>query len=288
MLTRRLFLTGAAAFSFLIKKKAFASDDNQHFYQSISALEKKYGGRLGVAVLDTANGKSLSHRGRERFALCSTFKVLSAGFVLSRVDKGLERLDRKIIYQKSDLVEYSPVTEKFVGKGMSLSSLCKAAITHSDNTAANLMFDSFGGQKALTQYLRSLDDNITRLDRYETDLNDVPIGEMRDTTTPVAMTRTLKKLLTENVLEKLSRNHLQEWMISNTTGDKRLRAGLSSNWITGDKTGSGGRNETNDVAIIWPPGRAPLIAAVYYAESAGSIDERNKVIEKVGSLIAQL
>jgi len=137
----------------------------------IGKLEKRYGGRLGVAVRDTASNRTLAHRGGERFALCSTFKCLAAALVLARVDKGEERLDRRVIYGKSDLVTYSPVTEKHVdGEGMTVAEICEAAITLSDNTAGNLMLDSFGGPAGLTAYLRSLGDKVTRLDRRETEL----------------------------------------------------------------------------------------------------------------------
>lgn len=288
MLSRRSFLTGSVALSFLVTTGTLASSDNHNFYWAIADLEKEYGGRLGVAVLDTANGQVFSHRGRERFALCSTFKVLAAAFILSRVDKGAETLSRRIFYRKDQLVSYSPVTEKYVDSGMTVAELCKAAITHSDNTAANIMFDTFGGPKTLTAYLRSLGDKVTRLDRYEPDLNDVPKGELRDTTTPVSMMHTIHKLLIGDILSVSSRKQLQDWMIANTTGDKRLRAGLPKNWKIGDKTGSGRRNETNDVAILWPPKRSPVIVTVYYAESSRSFNERDKVIAEVGALIAGL
>lgn len=272
----------------LFHKPLSAATPQRAFYDSLRLLEKKHGGRLGVALVDTAEHSILSHRGHERFALCSTFKVLAAAFTLSRVVSGREKLSRKIVFQKDDLVEYSPETGKHAGKGMSIADLCKAAVEWSDNTAGNLLLDSFGGPAALTRYLRSLGDEVTRLDRQEPDLNDVPQGELRDTTTPLAMARTLEKILTGESLQPASRRQMTEWMKDCKTGNQRLRAGLPTAWIVGDKTGTGPRNETNDVAIIYPPGRKPLIATVYYTGSTASLEQRNFVLAEVGRIIAAL
>lgn len=286
MLSRRSFLIGSAALSCLVTTGTFASDDDRHFYQAIADLEKEFGGRLGVAVLDTATGRRLSNRGRERFALCSTLKVLAAAFILFRVDTGEEKLSRRVFYRADGLVPHSPETEKHVNGGMTIGELCRASIIYSDNTAANLMFDSFGGPAKLTEFLVSIGDRVTRSDRYEPELNNVPKGELRDTTTALAMMETLNKLLLGDVLSASSRTQLQHWMMANTTGDKRLLAGLPGDWKIGDKTGSGPQGEVSDVAIIWPPKRKPLIVTVYYAGSSKSFDVRNAVIAKTGALIS--
>jgi len=144
-----------------------------------AAIEGQANGRLGVAVLDTATGRLEGHRLDERFPMCSTFKWLAAAFVLHRVDAGQELLDRRIPYGRDALVTYSPVAEKHVGEGMTLAQLCHATITVSDNAAANLIMRTYGGPEALTAYIRSLGDNVTRLDRWEPDLNDVRSGDPR-------------------------------------------------------------------------------------------------------------
>ena len=156
----------------------------------------------------------------------------------------------------------------------------------SDNTAGNLLLDSFGGPAGLTGYLRSLGDLVTRLDRWETALNEAVPGDPRDTTTPLAMLETLRKLLLGDALSSASREQLIAWLIANKTGDKRLRAGVPAGWRVGDKTGSGERNTANDVAVIWPPGRPPIIAAAYYTQSRASDDERNAVIAEIGRIAA--
>ncbi len=195
--------------------------------EGLAALEARQGGRLGVAILDGGTGRVTAHRGEERFALCSTFKFLAAGLVLARVDRGEERLDRHIAYGREALVPYSPVTGPGAeAGGLTMGALCDAAVTLSDNTAGNLMLASFGGPEGLTAWLRGIGDPATRLDRWEPELNLVPAGEAGDTTTPLAMVGTMRRLLLGEALSAASREQLAAWLVGCRTGDARLRAGL--------------------------------------------------------------
>jgi beta-lactamase class A len=253
----------------------------------LAALERDNGGRLGVAVVDSGSGARLSHRAGERFAMCSTFKVLAAATVLKTVDDGRATLDAAISYGPGDLLGYAPVTRRHVGeRHMTLGDLCAAAIEWSDNTAANLLLRQIGGPHAVTGYVRTLGDTITRLDRTEPTLNTAIPGDPRDTTTPDAMVADLTSLLRGDALSPSSRRHLTAWMIACKTGVKRLRAGLPPDWRVGDKTGSGDHATANTVAILWPPGRAPLIAAVYYTQSTAAPQARDAVHADVARLIA--
>ncbi|MFK3971706.1 class A beta-lactamase [Pseudomonas sp. NPDC087358] len=257
--------------------------------QRLAELERRHGGRLGVAILDTGSQRLISHRGDERFALCSTFKCLAAAYVLARVDDKQEALSRLIVYGKEQLVPYSPTTEKHVdGKGLSVGSICEAAVTLSDNTAANLLLDSFAGPPALTAWLRASGDQVTRLDRREPELNENRSGDPRDTTSPIAMLHSLRRLVLGDVLSGASRDQLRAWLVSNKTGDQKLRAGVPEGWRVGDKTGSGANNASHDVAVIWPPDRAPLIVTVYYTDAKASSDQINAVIAQIGRLAAMV
>jgi beta-lactamase class A len=287
MLRRGLIASSLAVPLALLGLRAAADNGEDELRQAVDRLEQKHGGRLGVAVLDTAKTEPLAHRGGDRFALCSTHKCLTAAFVLARVDRKQESLTRSVVYTKDVLAPYSPITEKHVGgDGLTVGELCEAAMTLSDNTAANLLLDSVGGPAALTAYLRSLGDPITRLDRREPELNEARPGDPRDTTTPVAMLETLHKIVLGTALSVVSRDQLIAWLVANKTGDKRLRAGVPTAWRVGDKTGSGASNVANDVAVIWPPGRAPIIVTAYYAESRASDEERDAVLSEVGRLAA--
>jgi beta-lactamase class A len=255
----------------------------------LKQLERRHGGRLGVCIVDTGTGKRVGHRADERFPMCSTFKLLAAAHVLARVDRGEERLDRRIFYRQEDLVAYSPVTEKHAGtEGMTLAELCHATVTVSDNTAGNLLLASFGGPAGLTAFARSLGDRLTRLDRWETELNQAIPGDPRDTTTPAAMLENMRSLLLGDALSPASSKQLADWLVATSTGNQRIRGGLPKDWRAGDKTGTSDNGVTNDIAIVWPPGRAPLLATAYYAEYPQPKEARNAVIAAVGRIAASL
>ncbi len=270
------------------KNRGYRLDEGSRaLQQALRGVESRVGGRLGVAVLDTGSGRRALHRGEERFALCSTFKLLLAAQALHRVDRGVERLEHRIAYTQADLVEYSPVTgEHAQGEGMTVAELCEAAMVLSDNTAANLLLARQGGPEALTAWVRSLGDRHTRLDRNEPGLNDVPPGDVRDTTTPLAMLHTLQAVALGEALSPAARERLQGWMLGNRTGDKRLRAGMPQGWRIGEKTGTGQRGTSNDIGVFWPPGRAPVVLACYLTGSPGTGAQRDAAIAEVGRLAA--
>lgn len=266
---------------------ATAADDD--VTERLRQLEERTGGRLGVAVLDMETNISFGHRETERFAMCSTFKALAAACALARVDRGEEKLDRRITFGKEVLLPHSPVTEKHVGgNGMTIAELCEAAITISDNAAGNLLLESFGGPQGLTSWLRSIGDNTTRLDRTEPDLNEARKGDPRDTTTPAAMLDTLGKLALGSVLSENGRGQLVDWLVANETGDARLRAGLPKDWRIGDKTGTSSTGAVSDIARAWPPGRGPLLVAVYTGEAKAPVSDLNPVFAEIGKIAAEI
>jgi beta-lactamase class A len=232
---------------------------------SLARLEEGMRGRLGVYALDTGTGSTLRYRADERFLLCSTGKTLTVAAVLRQSETQPGLLDRVIDYGPSDVLAYAPVTSLHVTEGMTVAALCDAAITVSDNTAANLLVEMIGGPAAVTAFARTLGDDVTRIDRLEPDLNVTTPGDQRDTSTPEQMGRNLRTLVLGDALNDLSRQHFTDLLEANTTGDQTIRAGLPGDWTVGDKTGSGAQGESNDIAVAWPPRRAPLIIAVYTA-----------------------
>ncbi|MBV9980213.1 class A beta-lactamase [Bradyrhizobium sp.] len=256
---------------------------------SLQKLEGERGGRLGVAVIDTQSGRRAGYRADERFPMCSTFKLLAAAAVLARVDQGKEQLERRLKFATTDLVVYSPVTKDHAGgEGMTLAEICEAAMTLSDNTAANLLLSTLGGPGGLTAYARTLGDSATRLDRIEPDLNEAVPGDLRDTTTPAAMLSNIRALVAGNALAPASRDRLIGWLVGNKTGDARLRAGVPRDWRVGDKTGTGERGTANDVAVLWPSGgRSPVFVSVYLTGSSPDGAHRNATIASVGEAVAR-
>jgi beta-lactamase class A len=287
MLTRR----GFAAFAIVSLigarcGRAAAESSLNALDAAIEKIEAESGGRLGVAVLDTATGALAGHRIDERFPMCSTFKTLAVAAILARVDAGKEQLARRIAVEQKDILSYAPITKQRVGQEMTVAELCEAAVTLSDNTAANLLLANLGGPSAITTFARSLGDDITRLDRTEPTLNEATPGDPRDTTTPAAMAKNLKLLATGAALSAASRDQLIAWLVGCKTGDARLRAGLPKGWRVGDKTGSGDHGSSNDAAVVWPDGKPPLIVTSYLTETAAPDDKRNAAHAAVGRAVA--
>ena len=282
---RSLAFALAAAAATPFPSRAVAQENR--LSAAFARIEAQSGGRLGVAVIDTATGATAGHRADERFPMCSTFKALAAAAILRRVDAGEEQLGRRVRYEAKDLVTYSPVTEKHTADGMTLAEICEAAVTLSDNTAGNLMLAALGGPAGLTAFARSLGDPVTQLDRIETALNEAKPGDPQDTTTPAAMAANLRALVLEGTLSAASREQLTAWLVANKTGDARLRAGLPPGWRVGDKTGTGANGTNNDVGVLWPPRGAPIVIAVYLTGTPMKMEQTNPLIAAVARAVSE-
>jgi beta-lactamase class A len=267
---------------------ASAASGKDNAATRIAAIETRTGGRIGVAALDTSSSKRIDYRPEERFPMCSTFKFPAAAAVLKRVDDKQEKLERFVSYDAKDILEYAPVTKEHLKDGgMTLRALCAAAIEQSDNTAGNLLLDAIGGPTGLTNFVRTLGDRMTRLDRIEPELNSAIPGDERDTTTPTAICSDMQRLLLGNALSEASRRQLEDWLQRNETGGSMIRAGVPSNWIVGDKTGRGANGATNDIAIIRPPDRAPILLAIYSVGSTATANDRAAAVAEVAKIVAE-
>jgi beta-lactamase class A len=291
MIDRRGFLLAAALVALPWPARADGRPDGAALNRAarqLDAIEARVGGRLGVAVFDSASGATLAHRADERFPFCSTFKLLAAAAILRRVDEGRERLDRRIAYGAADVLDYAPATRRHLAKGaMSVEDLCAAAVTLSDNTAANLLVRALGGPAGLTRAVRAFGDDVFRLDRMEPELNAAVRGDVRDTTSPRAMASDVRRLLVDDALSAASRRRLEGWMVASKTGLKRLRAGVPAAWQVGDKTGTGMNGTANVVAILRPPARPPLLAAVYLTGATVDADAQDAAHAEIGRLIVE-
>lgn len=267
-LSRRQCLQAAGAVALLVgspwavAKKGVAT-------ARLAAIRVRIGGRLGVHVLDTHTGQRVRFDDDSRYAMASTFKMALVAAVLERVDRGELSLTQAIPYGDKEMVKVnSPVTAKHVTEGsLSLENLCAAAVEVSDNTAANLLLNVIGGPAGVTRFARELGDDVTRLDRTELELNSNSPGDPRDTTSPRAMVGLMQKLFTGGALSEPSVNLLTRWMTAATPGLSRVRAGIPRSWRAGDKSGTGGNGAVNDLVVLWPPGRKPILMAVYMSES---------------------
>jgi beta-lactamase class A len=290
MLTRREFLiTGTLAATNTLATTQTLRGQTRQRLRNLTALlaqlEHSSNCRLGVAVFDTNTREKTGHRADERFAMCSTFKMLLAAAVLQRVDTRQEHLTRTIAVPAKPLISHSPLTEQHAGGEMTVSALCDAILTQSDNTAANLLLNTLGGPDGITRFARSIGDPTTRLDRTETSLNEASPGDPRDTTSPTAMTGNLQNLLLGTVLSEASRNQLIHWMVANEYGNSRLRASLPIGWRAADKTGANGETTTNDIAVFWPAHQSPVLVSAYLTECPGTDEKRDAILAEVGRMV---
>lgn len=270
---RRGFMALGAAGLFSASRPLTAKSAARDAAGALAAIEAELGGRVGVAAWNTGTGAWVKRRADERFAMCSTFKLFLAATVLGLVDDGSLTPGRMIPFSRTDLPPHSPVTSAHVGAGaLPVSDLCAAAIEESDNGAANLLLRLVGGPEGLTRHLRRLGDPTTRLDRTELALNTNLPGDVRDTSTPTAYVRTMRRILLGDGLSAASRRQVEAWMVDCKTGRKRLRAGLPPDWKAGDKTGTGDNGAVNDVAILCPPARPPILIAVFMSGSSHPIE----------------
>ncbi|GAA0940088.1 class A beta-lactamase BlaC [Pseudonocardia zijingensis] len=248
-------------------------------------LERRFDARLGVYALDTGSGRELAHRADERFAMCSVFKALAAAAVLQRTPP--EYLDHRVRFTEADVVDPSPIAQGRLADGMTVRELCDAAVRYSDNTAGNLLLADVGGPAGITTFARSLGDEVTRLDRTEPELNTAIPGDERDTTTPRAIATSLGALVLGDHLDPADRTLFTEWLVGNTTGATRIRAGLPPDWRVGDKTGTGSYATANDVAVAWPPGGAPVLVAVLTSKAAEDATRDEALLAEAAAVVAQ-
>jgi beta-lactamase class A len=283
MLTRReLLALGLAAAA---TPAAAASAE-----RTLKAIHRRIGGRLGVHVLDSQSGRRIAYDDDARYAMASTFKLPLAAALLWQVDRGAFPRTRTLPIARDDVIANSPAVEARLATGasaMSISELCAAVVVHSDNAAANILLKGIGGPQALTQFMRSIGDEVTRLDRMELELNSNNPGDPRDTTTPRAMVDSMLKIFTQDVLALPSRALLIDWMGQSRTGVDRVRAGLPKIWQSGDKTGTGQNGAVNDLVLTYPPGRRPIIIAVYMSESKLDTKALSAAHAEIGGMLGR-
>lgn len=248
----------------------------------VADWEERLDARIGVELRDTSSNWTMTHRADERFPMSSTFKPLLCGMVLARAEAGEEDLNRRIRFTRDDLVPHSPVTARHLTSGMTVRELCDATITVSDNTAGNLLLDTIGGPEGLTHALCGMGDPLTRLDRWETALNQARPGDPRDTTTPTAILETLENFLFGDVLKPAAAAQLREWLIDDQLADGLLRMHLPKGWVIGDKTGAGGYGSRAIIAFLHDTSGTTYLAAIYLTESDADFPLRNRVIADIG------
>lgn len=278
MWTRRGMVAGSAALVLAGCSGAEKVSKAAGFVTAITELEKRHGGRIGVSAV--SGEQRLNVNSDQRFAMCSVFKWVLAAAVLQQADQARLELFQSLPFGQKDIQAYAPVTTQRLAEGkMTIADLCSAMVTVSDNTAANLLYPLVGGPAGLTAFVRLLGDTVTQFDRMEPELNSNDEGDLRDTSTPAAMTTLLQTVYGGTVLRPESLAQLQAWMVQCSTGAARIRAAVPADWTAGDKTGTGANGAANDVAVLWPPNnRPPVFVTVFTSGGALDADGRNAII----------
>ncbi|MET9829355.1 class A beta-lactamase [Streptomyces sp. NPDC006385] len=291
-MTRRALLTAgtaATAATLLASTPAHATPggNDGDVTVRLRALERQHGARLGVFAHNLATKRTVHHRADERFPVCSLFKTLAAAAVLRDLDRDGEVLGKRIHYTQADLVDGSDKTRENLATGMTVAELADVAIRFSDNTAGNLLLRELGGPTAITRFARSLGDPVTRLDRWETELNSAEPWRVTDTTSPRAIGRTYARLVLGNALNRPDRDLLTHWLLNNTTSANRFRAGLPRTWTIADKTGGGSYGANNNAGIAWTENGTPLVLAVQTTRPEQDAAWDNELIAKTAELLAK-
>lgn len=297
MIDRRTFLAAGAALAAGCRAGVPARSPD---YGAVAVASRKRleairatlgpGGRLGVAAIDTGSGHELRFDAESRYAMASTFKLPLAAAILALADRGDVSLDEKLAIPPGKLLDNSPAVERYRSEGsLSVVRLCSAIVELSDNSAANMLLRRLGGPEALNRFMRSCGDPVTRLDRFEMELNSNLPGDPRDTTSPAAMAGLARTLALGEVLSQSSRDHLSVWLKKSVPGADRLKAGLPSPpWLVGHKTGTGANGAVNDVAIAWRSGKPPIVLACYQSGGTAEPPARAAAHAAVARLVAEV
>lgn len=280
MIDRRQFIV---AMPLLASAPTAAAADRFHgLRRVIAGIEREAGGPIGIALYDSGSGARFEHRATTRFPLCSTFKLLLAARLLDGADRGEWAMGDRLPVRDSDMLNPAPFTRPRIGSTASLAELAEAMVIVSDNPAANIALGRIGGPAALTRWLRQRGDRVSRLDRFEPELNNETPGDPRDTTTPAAMLATCRKILSGGMLMPAAAAQLMVWMTASRTADTMIRAALPAGWAEANKTGAGSWRARNIVSVITPPNGRPIWLTAYLFAAKSELEERNRHFVPLG------
>jgi beta-lactamase class A len=259
------------------------------FTTALDELEQSSGVTIGISAENLATRRKVSHRADDSFPMCSLFKVLAVGALAASRSPYDEFWSRPIPFTAEDLVENSPITSTTTTWTMSASELADAALRFSDNTAGNLLLKQLGGPAGVTEFATSLGASATRLDRWEPQLNEALPGDARDTSTPRDIASLYKRLLVDETIGMLGQARLRDWMLRNTTSDKRIRAGIDGEFELADKTGAGSYGVVNDAGVLWrPDGSATVLAILTRTDRPDAVNNNDVVAETTRLVVKEL
>lgn len=254
--------------------------------QQIASLERNFDGKIGVYAINTNNNQTIGYRANERFPVQSTMKLIGVAALLKQSQYNKNLLQERIHYSKNDLAPWHPITGKYVNSGMTLEDLAESAISYSDNVGIDLIMNKLGGPKAVTDFAHSIGNKSFNVTHYDGNLNANPLS-IKDTATPKDMALSVQRLTLGNILNPSQRTQIVTWMKDNTTGYKRIRAGIPIGWTVAEKTGGGfgSFGVANDIGILWSPYCKPIVLAIYTVQNTKEAKSRDDMVASVTSII---
>ncbi|MFP3506159.1 class A beta-lactamase [Burkholderia sp. SIMBA_062] len=278
-------------------------------------------GTLGVAVLDLDRQARWQVNGMLPFPMMSVFKAPLGATVLDLAERGKLPLGQRVTITRSQLRRgASRIRETFQGDQMSFTvdALLRAAVSDSDNTAADALLRAVGGPATVTGWLRAHGVNGMRVDMGEGEVSrifdnlgesstpptaetalqrsrrlqgglDAYLADPRNRTTPLAAAEFLRKLAGGELLSPAATRRLLG-LLQDQTKPRRLRAGLPPGVTFADKCGTsltvnGTTAAYNDIGILtWPDGRRLIIAA-FLSASRTSRAERDRLFSDLARAV---
>ena len=249
---------------------------------------------VGVSIIGNNGKDTLSLNGDKRFPMQSVFKFHIALAVLSEIDKGKLSLDQKIQISEDELLPedfWSPLRDENPNGGtFTIEKLIQYTVSHSDNTACDVLIRLIGTPKTVEEYIKKSGINDIQITFNEEDMQAKWENMFQNWTTPKAASETLK-LFYENKNNLLSKNSYDFFWKTNketTTGKNRIRGQLPNETIVAHKTGWSGTNKetgitaaVNNIGIVFLPNGQYFIISVFVSESKENFDMNEKIIAEI-------
>lgn len=252
---------------------------------------------VGVSIIGNNGKDSISLHGDRRFPMQSVFKFHIALAVLSEVDNGNLSLDQKIIIRKDDLLPeefWSPLRDENPNGGsFTIERLIQYSVSHSDNTACDVLIRLIGTPKKVEEYLKKNNIQDIQITFNEEDMQAKWENMFQNWTTPKAASETLKKFYENknNLLSKSSYDFFWKTNKETTTGANRIKGQLPEGTIVAHKTGWSGTNKetgitaaVNNIGIVFLPNGEYVIISVFVTESKENFETNEKIISDIAKV----
>jgi beta-lactamase class A len=249
---------------------------------------------VGVSIIGNNGKDTISLNGDRRFPMQSVFKFHIALAVLSEIDKGKLSLDQKIEVGKDGLLPedfWSPLRDENPNGGsFTIERLIQYSVSHSDNTACDVLIRLIGTPKTVEEYFKKNGIHEIQITFNEEDMQAKWENMFQNWTTPKAASETLEMFYENknNLLSKGSYDFFWKTNIETTTGKNRIKGQLPEATIVAHKTGWSGTNKetgitaaVNNIGIVFLPNGEYFIISVFVSESMENFETNEKIIADI-------